>query len=168
MTTVPSSNKYGPMITIGSLFFVFGFITWVNGTLIPYLRISFELVEWKSYLVTFAFYISYTCMALPSAKILKHTGMINGMRIGLLVMVAGCCLFIPAALIHNYAIFLSGLFVVGIGLTLLQTAVNPYVTLLGPENTAAQRICMMGICNKVAGILAPVVFGFLLLNNGDK
>ncbi|MBN9381416.1 MAG: glucose/galactose MFS transporter [Chitinophagaceae bacterium] len=152
---------------IGAFFFIFGFISWINGTLIPYLRIACELEEWQAYLVTFAFYISYTIMAIPSSSLLQKTGMVKGMSIGLIVMSAGCLLFIPAALIRNYAIFLAGLFLVGGGLTLLQTAVNPYITLLGPPGSAAKRISIMGICNKVAGILAPLIMGSIILKNAS-
>lgn len=155
------------IITIGAFFFIFGFITWVNGTLIPYLRIACELEEWQAYLVTFAFYISYTVMAIPSSKILEKTGMVKGMRVGLLIMAIGCALFIPAALMRYYPLFLLGLFVVGTGTTLLQTAVNPYITLLGPPEKAAQRISMMGICNKFAGVIAPLVLGAIILKNSD-
>lgn len=162
-------NGYAKQIaTVGAFFFIFGFITWVNGTLIPYLRIACELEEWQTYLVTFAFYISYTAMAFPSSKILERTGMIKGMRIGLIVMAFGCLLFIPAALIRFYPLFLLGLFVVGAGTTLLQTAVNPYITLLGPPEKAAQRMSIMGICNKLAGVAAPLILGAIILSNaGD-
>jgi FHS family L-fucose permease-like MFS transporter len=155
------------ILIIGAFFFIFGFITWVNGTLIPYLRIACELEEWQAYLVTFAFYISYTVMAIPSSKLLEHTGMIKGMRIGLMIMALGCALFIPAAMMRYYPLFLLGLFVVGTGTTLLQTAVNPYITLLGPPEKAAQRISMMGICNKFAGVMAPLILGAIILHNSD-
>ncbi|UEG54978.1 sugar MFS transporter [Mucilaginibacter daejeonensis] len=169
ITTPQINNSYVRQICIiGAFFFIFGFITWVNGTLIPYLRIACELEEWQAYLVTFAFYISYTVMAIPSSKLLERTGMITGMRIGLVVMAVGCSLFIPAALLRFYPLFLLGLFVGGAGMTLLQTAVNPYITLLGPANKAAQRISIMGICNKLAGVLAPLILGAIILNNsGD-
>ena len=131
------------LIIIGGFFFLFGFITWVNGSLIPYLTIACELAPWQAYLVTFAFYISYTVMAFPSSWLLKYTGMIKGMQVGLLIMALGCLLFIPAAIARLYILFLLGLFVLGIGLTLLQTAVNPYITVLGSLNKAAQRISML-------------------------
>lgn len=152
---------------IGFFFFIFGFVTWVNGTLIPYLRIACELQEWQAYLVTFAFYISYTFMALPSSRILQLTGIIKGMQVGLLIMAAGCLLFVPAAMMRYYPLFLLGLFVVGAGTTLLQTAVNPYITILGDPARAAQRISIMGICNKFAGILAPMILGAIILKNSD-
>lgn len=161
-------NSYVKQIFIlGAFFFLFGFITWINGTLIPYLRIACELEEWQAYLVTFAFYISYTFMALPSSRILEYTGMIKGMRVGLLIMATGCLIFVPAALLRFYPLFLLGLFVVGTGTTLLQTAVNPYITKLGLPDRAAQRISIMGICNKFAGILAPLILGAIILNNSD-
>ncbi|SEA75497.1 sugar MFS transporter [Pedobacter hartonius] len=169
-TTIEVSANKGlnkQIATIGAFFFIFGFITWVNGTLIPYLRIACELEEWQAYLVTFAFYISYTVMAIPSSKLLEYTGMVKGMRVGLMVMAFGCALFIPAALMRFYPLFLLGLFIVGTGTTLLQTAVNPYITLLGPPEKAAQRISMMGICNKFAGVLAPLILGAVILNNSD-
>ena len=153
---------------IGAFFFIFGFITWINGTLIPYLRIACELEEWQAYLVTFAFYISYTVMALPSSSLLQKTGMVKGMSIGLTVMALGCLVFVPAALHRSYLLFLAGLFLVGAGLTLLQTAVNPYITLLGPPEKAAQRMSIMGICSKVAGILAPLIMGSIILKNAGN
>lgn len=165
-TELPAKTGHArQIITVGAFFFLFGFITWVNGTLIPYLRIACELEEWQAYLVAFAFYISYTAMALPSSKILARTGMIKGISIGLMIMATGCLLFIPAALMRYYPLFLLALFVVGGGTTLLQTAVNPYITLLGPPEKAAQRISIMGICNKLAGVIAPLVLGAIILSN---
>src|SRR6476620_5144695 len=138
---VPKEESNGrKIVIIGAFFFIFGFVTWINGTLIPYLRIACELEEWQAYLVTFAFYISYTIMALPSGKLLQRTGMVKGMSMGLVIMAAGCLVFIPAALTRMYALFLLGLFFVGTGLTVLQSAVNPYVTLLGSQGSAAKRI----------------------------
>lgn len=162
----PVNLQYRKNITIiGAFFFIFGFITWINGTLIPYLKIACELEEWQAYLVTFAFYISYTVMAIPSSRLLQKVGMVKGMSIGLAIMAIGCIIFIPAALTRAYGLFLTGLFFTGGGLTLLQTAVNPYITFLGPAQSAASRISIMGICNKVAGILAPLVMGNIILKN---
>jgi MFS transporter, FHS family, L-fucose permease len=169
-TTIPQQTKNGyvrQVITIGIFFFIFGFITWINGTLIPYLRIACELKEWQAYLVTFAYYISYTIFALPSSRVLKFTGMIGGMRLGLIAMAGGCFIFIPAAITRYYPLFLIALFIVGAGLTILQTAVNPYITLIGTIDKAAQRMSIMGICNKFAGIIAPLILGSILLNNAD-
>jgi len=158
-----NNNYLVPLIIIGILFFVMGFVTWVNGTLITFFKKAFSLDNTSSYLVTFAFFISYTLMAIPSSLVLKKTGFKNGMSLALLVMAAGTIIFIPAAEMASYPLFLVALFTIGIGLTVLQTASNPYVTLLGPRNSAAQRISIMGIANKTAGIISQVVIGNLLL-----
>ena len=163
MTNTKQSN--GPLIMIGILFFVFGFVTWVNSVLIAFFKEAFQLNNFQSLLVTSAFFISYFVMAIPSSWVLAKTGFKNGMSFGLLAMAMGTLLFIPAAKAENYPLFLLGLFVIGTGLALLQTASNPYVTILGPSESAAQRISVMGICNKVAGILSQVIFGGLLLSS---
>lgn len=167
--SLPSQRKsyVFPLIVIGTLFFIFGFITWANSQLIPYFRIACELTSTQSFFVATAFFAAYFVMAIPSSYILKKTGFKNGMSLGLLVMAAGALLFIPAAKSRSYPMFLTGLFVIGTGLTLLQTASNPYVTVLGPMDSAAKRISIMGICNKLAGILAVFILGGIVLNNVD-
>ncbi len=167
MTTKQQSSSMGPIIIIGILFFVFGFVTWLNATLIPYLRISCELTSFESYLVTMAFYISYFVMALPSSFILNKVGFKNGMSLGLLTMAVGALIFIPAAITREYSYFLIGLFVQGTGLAILQTAANPYVTIVGPIESAAKRISIMGVANKVAGILSPIILGAIVLDGTD-
>ena len=142
---------------IGALFFVFGFVTWLNNVLIPFLQTSCELTSTQASLVNFAFYISYFVMAIPSSYILKKTGFANGMALGLIVMAIGFILFVPAALNRNFVLFLIGLFVQGTGLALLQTAANPYVTILGPIESAAKRQSIMGVCNKVAGMIGILI-----------
>lgn len=154
-----------PMMIIGGLFFVFGFVTWLNGSLIPFLKMACELNHMEAYLVTMAFYIAYTVMALPVSAVLSRTGYKNGMALGLLLMAVGALIFIPAAYERAYAIFLVGLFVLASGLTLLQTAANPYIVLLGPKETAAVRISLMGLLNKGAGIVAPIVFTAFVLSD---
>ena len=156
-----------PIIIIGALFFIFGFVTWLNATLIPYLKISCELTSFESYLVAFAFYISYFVMALPSSTVLKKTGFKNGMSVGLITMAIGALIFIPAAYTRTYGLFLAGLFIQGTGLTILQTASNPYVTILGPIESAAKRISIMGVANKFAGILSPIILGAVVLTGID-
>lgn len=153
--------------TIGLFFFIFGFVTWLNGILIPYLKISCELNHFESYLVAFSFYVAYVIMAVPSSWILKRTGLKKGMMFGLFIMAAGALLFIPAAVTRTYFLFLSGLFIMGTGLAILQTAANPYITILGPIESAAQRISIMGICNKSAGVIATFLFGVMALSDGD-
>ena len=163
-----SKKNYLLSITvIGVLFFIFGFVTWLNGALIPFLRTACELTDFMAYLVTFAFYISYFVMAIPSSKIIERYGFRNGMTIGLSVMAIGALIFIPAALTRSYFLFLLGLFVLGTGLALLQTAVNPYVTIIGPIESAAKRISIMGICNKIAGVLAPILLASFLLKDAE-
>ncbi len=161
-------NQTAPIIIIGLLFFIFGFVTWLNATLIPYLKTACELTSFEAYLVTFSFYISYFVMALPSAKVLEKVGFKNGMSLGLLVMALGALIFIPAAHTRTYTWFLAGLFVQGTGLALLQTAANPYVTILGPIESAAKRISIMGVANKFAGILSPIILGAFILNGIGK
>lgn len=160
-------SKIGPLIIIGFLFFILGFITWLNGQLIPYLKTACELTDFQALFVTFAFYISYTVMALPAAWILKKTGFKNGMSFGLWVMAIGALVFIPAATTRIYSFFLIGLFILGTGMSILQTAVNPYITILGPIESAAKRISMMGIANKLAGAIAPLVLAYFVIQQGD-
>lgn len=160
------TNK--PIFIIGVLFFVFGFVTWLGSVLIPYLRIACELNGLASYLVAFSFYISYMVMAIPAAAVLKLTGYKKGMSLGLLIMAAGAALFIPAAMLRSYILFLTGLFVQGAGLAILQTAANPYITILGPLESAARRISIMGICNGIAGVIAPLILGAVILKDADK
>ena len=152
---------------IGVLFFIFGFVSWVNAILIPYFKIACELTHFEAYLVTFAFYISYLLFSVPASFLLKRTGFKRGMMIGFWIMSAGAFLFVPAALTRTYGIFLGGLFTLGAGLAILQTAANPYITVLGPKQTAARRISIMGICNKGAGILAPLLFAAVILRATD-
>ncbi|NOU18758.1 MAG: sugar MFS transporter [Bacteroidales bacterium] len=156
-----------PITILAALFFIFGFATWLNGTLIPYLKIACELNTFQSTFVAFAFYISYFVMAIPSSWILRFTGFKKGMMVGLLVMAVGALIFIPAANTRTYGLFLTGLFVIGTGLSLLQTASNPYITIIGPIESAAKRISIMGICNKVAGVLAPIILGAIILSDAD-
>jgi len=168
-TSAPRPARHGaaPLALIGVLFFIFGFITWANSQLIPYLKIACELSPSESYLVATAFFAAYFVMGLPSSAILQRIGYQRGLSLGLAVMAAGAVLFIPAANARSYPLFLTGLFTIGTGLALLQTASNPYVAVLGPHESAARRIAIMGIANKVAGILAVYVLGSIALANAD-
>jgi glucose/galactose transporter len=152
---------------IGVLFFVFGFVSWINAILIPYFKIAFTLSNFDSYLVAFAFYISYLVMSVPASYLLKAVGFKKGMMFGFFIMAVGAYIFIPAAMGRTYEVFLLGLFTLGTGLAVLQTAANPYVTILGPKDKAVQRISVMGIFNKGAGILAPIIFAAVVLRVGD-
>ena len=163
-----TKNYLFPLMIIGAMFFIFGFVTWAIAVLIPYLQIACELTAFQAMLVSSAFYISYFVMAIPSGYVLKKIGYKRSLSLGLLCMAAGSLLFIPAALERTYWIFLLGLFVQGLGLSILQTAANPYVTILGPRESGAKRMSIMGICNGVAGILGPVILGSIVLNNADE
>lgn len=156
--SVPPQGSFIPMLLIGILFFVFGFVTWLNGALIPFLKIACELNEFEAYLVTFVFYIAYFVMALPTSSILTRVGYKMGMTLGLATMAIGAGLFIVAAFVGHFATFLLALFVLGTGLTLLQTAANPYIVCIGPRESAAMRISLMGIVNKSAGFIVPILF----------
>ncbi|WP_149196379.1 sugar MFS transporter [Luteimonas suaedae] len=153
---------------MGLLYFIIGFFTWINGPLITFVQLAFELDEVNAFLVLMVFYLSYFFLALPAAWVLKWTGMKKGLALSLAVMAVGAMLFGEFSTQRWYPGALSGLFVIGGGLALLQTAVNPYVSILGPIDSAAQRIALMGICNKTAGILAPLLLGTLVLHGiGD-
>jgi len=152
-----------PLAIIGLLFFVFGFLTWVNGVLIPYFKICMELSNFQATLVAFCSYLAYFVMALPSAYVLKFTGYRKGMVWGICVMALGTMLFIPAAYSRMYPLFLIGLFLTATGLALVQTAANPYIAIMGPIEGAAQRISYMGIANKVAGIICLFILGNVFL-----
>ncbi|MBP7174306.1 MAG: sugar MFS transporter [Cloacibacterium sp.] len=161
------NNTYA-IVIIGILFFIFGFVTWLNGTLIPFLKIACELKsDTQAFFVTFAFYMAYFFLAIPSSYILKKTGFKKGMALGLVIMALGSLLFIPAANSRSFGLFLTGLFIQGAGLSLLQTASNPYISILGPIESAAKRISIMGICNKIAGMLSPIILGVLVLSNAE-
>jgi len=167
-TPVQKKAGINPIIIIGILFFVFGFVTWLNSVLVPYLKIACQLTNLESYLVATAFYIAYLVMAVPSAKVLKRFGFKNGMAIGLVIMAVGAIIFIPAALTRIYGLFLAGLFVQGIGLAILQSASNPYVVVLGPAESAAKRISIMGIFNKSGGAIASLALAAIALKNVDE
>lgn len=163
-----TQRTFVPILIIAGLFFIFGFVTWINGALIPFMKTINELTDAQSYLVASASYISFVVMALPASYILKKIGFRKGMSLGLIVMAVGALIFIPAAEARTYWLFLTGIFIQGAGMTLLQTASNPYITILGPIESAAKRIAIMGIANKVAGALGSVIFGAILLSGIDE
>lgn len=167
LTMPERQNTLGPMLTIGLLFFIFGFVTWLNGPLITFVKLAFDLDDVGAFLVPMAFYLSYFFLALPSAAILRATGMKRGMALGLFVMALGAAVFGQFTTMRIYGGALAGLFTIGAGLSLLQTAANPYVSIVGPIERGAQRIAFMGLANKFAGVLAPFVFGALVLNGLD-
>ncbi|MFI5193848.1 MAG: sugar MFS transporter [Chitinophagales bacterium] len=167
-SAAPKTN-YQAIFIIGVLFFIFGFVTWLNGTLIPFLKLACQLdSDVQAFFVTFSFYMAYFCLALPSSFVIKKTGYKRGMSMGLFIMAIGSAIFIPAAHSRTFGLFLTGLFVQGMGLALLQTASNPYITIIGPIESAAKRISIMGICNKTAGMISPLILGALILKNATS
>ncbi|WP_335966424.1 sugar MFS transporter [Galbibacter sp. PAP.153] len=167
-TTSQKSNTLVPIMIIAGLFFIFGFVTWINGALIPFMKTINDLSDAQSYLVASASYISFVVMALPSSYIIEKVGYKKGMSLGLAIMAIGALVFIPAAEARTYWIFLTGIFIQGLGMTILQTASNPYITILGPMESAAKRIAIMGIANKTAGALGSFIFGAILLSGIDE
>src|SRR5690606_34936665 len=164
-TAAPARSSHATSIAIvGGLFFIIGFFTWINGPLITFVKLAFDVSEIAAFLVLMVFYLSYFFLALPASWILRRTGLKKGLALSLAVMAAGAALFGEFATRRWFGGALGGLFVIGGGLALLQTAVNPYISILGPIDTAARRIALMGICNKVAGVLAPVLLGSLVLH----
>jgi len=159
-----SQSNALPMIIVAGLFFILGFATWLNGSLMPYLQQILQLSPFEASLILFSFYIAVTFTALPSAAIIRKVGYKNGMALGMATMMVAGLLFIPAAKTQVFALFLFAQLVMGSGITLLQTAVNPYVVRIGPEESAAARISIMGILNKGAGVVAPIVFTALILS----
>jgi glucose/galactose transporter len=171
-TAIPAPKKeasnYTAVLIIGILFFVFGFVTWLNGALIPFLKLACQLEgNVQPCFVTTAFYMAYFVLAIPLSKILKITGFKNGMALGLFIMAIGSLIFIPAANARSFPLFLTGLFIQGMGLTLLQTASNPYMSLIGPIESAAKRISIMGIFNKGAGIIGLGILSTIALKNAS-
>ena len=163
-----SKSNLVPIAIIGGLFFIFGFVTWINGALIPFMKTINELTDGQSYLVASASYISFVLMALPASYLLNKIGYRKGMSLGLIIMGIGALVFIPAAEARTYWVFLLAIFIQGIGMTILQTAANPYITILGPIESGAKRIAIMGIANKTAGALGSLIFGALLLSGIDE
>lgn len=167
--TSPSKKNYiVSMIILSGLFFLFGLVSWVNTILIPYFKFTCELTIVQSYFVTFAFFIAYLIMAIPASFLLNKIGYKRGMMIGLWIMAFGALLFVPAAYLRAYPIFLAGLFSLGIGLAILQSAANPYVTIIGDKESAASRLSIVGTFNKLAGILANLIFAAVVIGESDR
>ncbi|AYA36177.1 MFS transporter [Hymenobacter oligotrophus] len=151
-----------PMAAMTSLFFLFGAVTNFNDVLMPYLKDVCQLTDLQSSLVQFAFFGAYFLMSLPAGRVLERLGYKRGIVVGLLVMAAGALLFVPAANTRTFGVFLLGLSVLGAGVTLLQVAANPYVSVLGPASRAASRVSVVGVANNFGGTLSPLLGGMLL------
>ena len=161
-------NKYLiPFILITSLFFMWGIANNLNGILIPHLRKALQLTNLQSTLVDTAVYLAYFLMAIPAGIILKRFGYKKGIIMGLLIFATGALLFIPAANMQTYSVFLGGLFILGCGLTLLETAANPYATRLGDPEDATFRINLAQSFNGLAVFIAPII-GTLFILSGKE
>lgn len=164
-----NKNHILSMFMLGALFFVMGLVSWVNSILVPYFKVACSLQsELQGYLANFAFYIAYLVMTIPASVLLDKVGFKRGTEIGVWLLGLGALAFVPAALVREYSAFLVALFTMGTGLAILQTAANPFVTIIGPLDSAARRISIMGICNKFAGIIAPLIFAKLVIRPSDK
>jgi len=162
-----NSSKYKvgpavPLIIVGVVFFVIGFGVGISGFLTPALRSAFDLTTGQSYLVTAAIFSAFVIFGRPTGWVIKKIGYRRAMMIAFFIMALGMWLFVPSSNAVSFPLFLVALFVGGIGNTLLQGAVNPYITILGPENTAAVRMSLMGIMNKLAWFIAPLFLGLFI------
>lgn len=165
-TSGKQSTLFIPLLLIGILFFVIGFGVGISGFLTPFLQSALNLTVTQSYLVTAAIFSAFLIFGSPAGQLIKKVGYRVSMVIALLIMALGMILFVPSANMASFPVFLLALFVGGIGNTLLQASVNPYVTIVGPMESAAMRMSLMGIMNKLAWWLGPVFLGlFLDLNN---
>lgn len=156
-----------PFILVTSLFFFWGFVHNLDPILIPHLRKAFRLNDLQSSLIDSSVFIAYFLMALPAGYIMRKYGYKAGIVGGLFLFATGCFLFLPAANTHEYIFFLGALFVIASGLTFLETAANPYVTVLGPPETATQRLNFAQSFNGLAAMLAPVIGGQFILSGKE-
>jgi len=157
------------MAILAFMYFVFGFVSWINASLIPYFKVVCELkTDLQAMLVAFAFYIAYLVMSPPAGFLLKKIGFKRGIMTGFFFLATGAFIFVPAAMTRLYGVFLTGLFTMGTGLAILQTAANPYVTIIGPIDRAVPRMSICGVFNKFAGIVSPLIFFAIILKASDK
>jgi FHS family L-fucose permease-like MFS transporter len=163
-TTAPHTNYKSALIVVTSLFFMWGFVTVLNDVLVPHLKAIFDLNYTKVMLIQFAFFSAYFIFSIPSAKLIDWLGYKKAMVIGVMTMGAGALLFIPAASVPSYPLFLGALMVLAGGITLLQVAANPYVAVLGPPETASSRLNLSQAFNSLGTTVGPYLGGALILN----
>ncbi len=157
-----------PFITVTALFFIFGFITNLNMALVPHLRSIFDLPYAWAMLAESAFFLAYFVFASPTSKLIETIGYKRTMVVSLFIQVVGCLLFVPAAKMVSFPLFLTAVFVVGAGVTALQTSANPYVSILGPEDSAPIRLNLAQAFNSIGGTIAPLIAGAFILTDHDK
>ena len=149
------------------LFFLWGFLTSLNDILVPHLKAVFELKHWQAQLIQFFFFGAYFVMSIPAGQIIRRMGYKNGIVLGLALMGLGCFLFYPASIVQIYGVFLLALFVLASGITILQVAANPYVAIIGPEETAASRLNLAQGFNSIGHTIAPLLGAWLILQNAE-
>ncbi len=160
--TEPGPHR-GALAMLATLFFMWGFITVINNTLLPHLRSVFELSYTQTTLIESVWFIAYFVASIPSAKLIERIGYKAALVVGLAVMAAGALLMVPAAKIPSYAVVLTALFVIASGITLLQVAANPYVAVIGPPETSSARLNLVQAFNSLGTTLAPLFGGYLIL-----
>ncbi len=156
-----------PFILVTSLFFFWGFVHNLDPILIPHLRKAFQLNDLQSSLIDSAVFIAYFIMALPAGYVMRKYGYKAGIVAGLILFALGCFLFLPAADTHQYLFFLGALFIIASGLTFLETAANPYITVLGPPESATRRLNFAQSFNGLAAMMAPVIGGSIILSGKE-
>jgi FHS family L-fucose permease-like MFS transporter len=161
-------NYRGTLALLASLFFMWGFITVINNTLLPHLRAVFELNYTRTTLIESVWFIAYFVASIPSAKLIERIGYKRSIVIGLFIMAAGALLMIPAARIPSYGVVLTALFVVASGITLLQVAANPYVAVIGTPDTAPARLNLVQAFNSMGTTFAPLFGGYLILGRSTS
>ncbi|WP_128544585.1 sugar MFS transporter [Larkinella soli] len=163
-TADPESRSYTPaLISLSVLYFMMGFITCLNDTLVPFFKKGFSLSYAQSSLVQFYFFLTYGLMSVPAGRIVGKTGYKRGMVAGFGMAAVGALLFYPASLLHEYSLFLAALFILAVGIVLLQVAANPYITVLGPARTASSRLTLIQGVGSVGTTTAPVFGAWFLL-----
>ncbi len=167
--TAPSSPNYtGPFIIVTALFFIFGFITNLNMAMVPHLRHVFNLEYGPAMLAESAFFLAYFVFSAPTGKLIETIGYKRTMVVSLFIQVVGALLFIPAAKLTNFPLFLTASFVIGAGVTALQTSANPYISILGPEKSAPVRLNLAQAANSIGGTIAPLIAGAFILSDPAK
>jgi len=157
-----------PFITVTALFFIFGFITNLNMALVPHLKAIFTLPYAWAMLAESAFFLAYFVFSAPTSKLIETIGYKKTMVVSLFIQVVGCLLFLPAAKMVSFPLFLTAVFVVGAGVTALQTSANPYVSILGPEGTSSIRLNLAQAFNSIGGTIAPLIAGAYILTDPAK
>lgn len=164
-----AGQNYTPaLIAMAVLYFMMGFITVLNDTLVPFFKMGFTLTYAQSSLVQFYFFLTYGIMSIPAGRIVERIGFKHGMVLGFFIAAIGAILFFPAAIFHQYYLFLGALFIIAIGIVLLQVAANPYITVLGPARTASSRLTLIQGIGSIGTTTAPIFGAYFILAGFEK